>query len=219
MIFGSVWPLGWEGLFLYTFASLRGRWRGDMCRRAVCNVVGRLGDGVRKHVRADAAQRWLLLSVSELWAGAALSLAGFGSGRSVGARGGDNGDCPAWRWSSIAAFCARLMSAVQFYRNVLRSITHIVAVLLGRFAFGLRLLFDVNAKQDGLRYVSFLFRGGRERHSCVLAAVLGYLALLVHFGIGRFFIAIPTEYDRSPFIRKEAPYRVALLSLWRACSL
>ena len=133
MIFGSVWPLGWEGLFLYAFASLRGRWRGDMCRRAVCNVVGRLGDGVRKHVRADAAQRWLLLSVSELWAGAALSLAGFGSGRSVGARGGDNGDCPAWRWSSIAAFCARLMSAVQFYRNVLRSITHIVAVLLGRF--------------------------------------------------------------------------------------
>ena len=133
MIFGSVWPLGWEGLFLYAFASLRGRWRGDMCRRAVCNVVGRLGDGVRKHVRADAAQRWLLLSVSELWAGAALSLAGFASGRSVGARGGDNGDCPAWRWSSIAAFCARLMSAVQFYRNVLRSITHIVAVLLGRF--------------------------------------------------------------------------------------
>ena len=84
---------------------------------------------------------------------------------------------------------------------------------------GLRLLFDVNAKQDGLRYVSFLFRGGRERHSCVLAAVLGYLVLLVHFGIGRFFMAIPTEYDRSPFIRKEAPYRVALLSLWRACSL
>ena len=160
MVFGSVWPLGWEGLFLYAFASLRGRWRGDMCRRAVCNVVGRLGDGVRKHVRADAAQRWLLLSVSELWAGAALSLAGFGSGRSVAARGGDDGDCPAWRWSSIAAFCARLMSAVQFYRNVLRSITHILAVLLGRFAFGLRLLFDVNAKQDGLREVKFLFRGG-----------------------------------------------------------
>ena len=154
MIFGSVWPLGWEGLFLYAFASLRGRWRGDMCRRAVCNVVGRLGDGVRKHVRADAAQRWLLLSVSELWAGAALSLAGFGSGRSVGARGGDNGDCPAWRWSSIVAFCARLMSAVQFYRNVLRSITHIVAVLLGRF--GLDYACCLTERQTGRLAICFV---------------------------------------------------------------
>ena len=123
--------------------------------------------------------------------------------------------------------------AMEFYCRVLRSSYVCRAVLsecfaldhaycrgaVGAFWVGLRLLFDENAKQDGLRYVSFLFRGGRERHSCVLAAVLGYLALLVHFGIGRFFMAIPTEYDRSPFIRKEAPYRVALLSLWRACSL
>ena len=110
------------------------------------------------------------------------------------------------------------MSAVQFYRNVLRSITHIVAVLLGRF--GLDYACCLTERQTGRLaggYVSVPW--GRERHSCVLAAVLGYLVLLVHFGIGRFFMAIPTEYDRSPFIRKEAPYRVALLSLWRACSL
>ena len=36
---------------------------------------------------------------------------------------------------------------------------------------------------------------GRDRHSCVLAALFGYLPLWVHFGFVRFFMAIPTENE------------------------
>ena len=81
------------------------------------------------------------------------------------------------------------------------------AVLLQRFAFGSRRLCGslemscvrftpavcrISAKQDGLRYLAFLFRAGRDRHSCVLAALFGYLPLWVHFGIVRLFVAIST---------------------------
>ena len=63
---------------------------------------------------------------------------------------------------------------------------------------------------------SLLFRGGRERHSCVLAAAWGYLALLVHLGIVRFFVAIPTEFDRSRLYKKKRRIGWALLLLWCA---
>ena len=71
---------------------------GYLSARA-CNADVRLGKAgtagagsAWKRVRADAAQRRLSLFVGELRAGAALSLAGFSSGRSVGARGGDGGN-------------------------------------------------------------------------------------------------------------------------------
>ena len=71
---------------------------GYLSARA-CNADVRLGKagtagagGAWKRVRADAAQRRLSLFVGELRAGAALSLAGFSSGKSVGARGGDGGN-------------------------------------------------------------------------------------------------------------------------------
>ena len=54
----------------------------------------------------------------------------------------------------------------------------------------------LSAKQDGLRYLAFLFRAGRDRHSCVLAALFGYLPLWVHFGFGCFFMAISTGLPR-----------------------
>ena len=49
---------------------------------------------------------------------------------------------------SIAVFCARLTPAVRFYRGVLRSV-HACCLTL-------------SAKQDGLRYLAFLFRGSRS---------------------------------------------------------
>ena len=52
-----------------------------------------------------------------------------------------------------------------------------------------------SAKQNGLRYVPFLFRRGsgspfvRSRWPC------GYRTWWVHFGLARFFMAIPTENE------------------------
>ena len=84
---------------------------------------------------------------------------------------------------SIQMSCVRSAPVIRSSRNVLRSITPAVCRLC--------------AKQDGLRDVPFLFRRGsgslfaRSRMSC------GYRALLVHFGLVRFFMAIPTENERE----------------------
>ena len=52
-----------------------------------------------------------------------------------------------------------------------------------------------SAKQNGLRYVAFLFRRG-SRSSFVRSRMSrGYPALLVHFGTVRFLMAIPTENE------------------------
>ena len=59
-----------------------------------------------------------------------------------------------------------------------------------------------SAKQDGLRYVAFLFRRG-SRSSFVRSRMSrGYPALLVHFGIACFLAAIPTEYERNEGTRR-----------------
>ena len=39
------------------------------------------------------------------------------------------------------------------------------------------------------------YSAGRDRHSCVLAVLFGYLPRLVHFGFGCFFVAISTGYE------------------------
>ena len=55
--------------------------------------------------------------------------------------------------------------AVRFYWNVLRSVHACRAYLLECLAFGSRLsLFLCQEKRDGLRYLAFLFRVGRDRH-------------------------------------------------------
>ena len=41
----------------------------------------------------------------------------------------------------------------------------------------------------------------------------GYQTLLVHFGLVRFFMAIPTEYDRSLLYEKERRFALAFLLL------
>ena len=110
--------------------------------------------------RADAKKRHSASWGRELRAGEGLRLAGFSSGRRACARG----DCPARRCGSVATFCLRFTPVMRFSRNVLRSV-HACCLTL-------------SAKQDGLRYLAFLFRAGRDRHSCVLA-VLARLSAFV----------------------------------------
>ena len=55
-------------------------------------------------------------------------------------------------------------------------------------------LFLCQEKRDGLRDAAFLFRVGRDRREYVLMALYGYRTSLVHFGLVRFLVAIPTEY-------------------------
>ena len=103
------------------------------------------------------------LYARELWAGAMLCLAGFSSGRSLGARGG----CSARRCGSVAALCGRFTSAMRSCWNVLCSITPAVC--------------RMSAKQDGLRNVAFLFRSGsrspvvRSRVAVRLSGLAGSL--------------------------------------------
>ena len=52
-------------------------------------------------------------------------------------------------------------------------------------------------KQDGLRDVPFLFRRGSGSLFARSRMSRGYRALLVHFGLARFFMAIPTENERE----------------------
>ena len=77
---------------------------------------------------------------------------------------------------------------IRSYRYVLRSITPAVCrIAPNRAACGI------------LRSCSAV---GRDRHSCVLAALFGYLPLWVHFGLVRFFMAIPTENERNEGTRR-----------------
>ena len=86
-------------------------------------------------------------------------------------------------------------------------------LLLGRFMFVYACCLPQRAKQDGLRDRAFLFRVGRNRHSCVLMMLCGYQTLWVHFGIARFFPAIPTGCDRSLLYEKERRFALAFLLL------
>ena len=84
---------------------------------------------------------------------------------------------------SIRMSCVRSAPVMHSYRNVLCSITPAVCRLC--------------AKQDGLRYVPFLFRRGSGSPVVRSRMSRGYRALLVHFGLVRFFMAIPTEIERE----------------------
>ena len=113
--------------------------------------------------RADAKKRHSASWGRELRAGEGLRLAGFSSGRRACARG----DCPARRCGSVAMSCLRFTPVMRFSRNVLRSV-HACCLTL-------------SAKQDGLRYLAFLFRRGsrspfvRSRGALRLSAFVGSL--------------------------------------------
>ena len=78
----------------------------------------------------------------------------------------------------VAALCHRLMAGL--------------AVLSPRFAIGSRLSFSSLRKKRRLAVCSVSVPPGRDRHSRVLQCRRGYLPWQVHFGFGRFFMAIPT---------------------------
>ena len=82
------------------------------------------------------------------------------------------------RCGSVGAFCVRRAFGV--------------AVLLGRFALGSRLLFAA-WRQTGRLVICFVsILPGRDRHCAFSRCRCGYLTLLVHFGIVRLFVAIST---------------------------
>ena len=82
---------------------------------------------------------------------------------------------------SIQMSCVRSAPVMRSCRNVSRSITPAVCRLC--------------AKQNGLRDVPFLFRRGSGSLFARSRMSRGYRALLVHFGLARFFMAIPTENE------------------------
>ena len=83
---------------------------------------------------------------------------------------------------------------MRFYCGVLH-LSHVWhTFLLECFAFGSRLLFAAKRQTGRLAVSCVSIPPGRDRHSCVLAALFGYLPLWVHFGFVRFFMAISTGY-------------------------
>ena len=154
----------------------------------------------------------------ELCAGAAFVPAGYSSGRSVCARGGTvgairNAECAIRnfgnelirRCGSIAVFRVWFTPAVRFCWDVWRSVHACRAVLLECLAFGSRLsLFLCQEKRDGLRYLAFLFRRGSESPLVRSRMPCGYRTSPVHFGIVRFFAAIPTETPKKSRRRSES---------------
>ena len=79
--------------------------------------------------------------------------------------------------------------AVLSRRFALARVWHCVPV--AALFLGSRLLFVL--RQTGRLAISCVpIPPGRDRHSCVLAALFGYLTWRVHFGLVRFFMAIPT---------------------------
>ena len=130
---------------------------------------------------------------------------------------------------SLGMSCARITPAVRFCWNVLRSITPAVrfcwnvlrsdhagrAVLSECPAFDYACLavlsrcpvFDHacclphSAKQDGLRYLAFLFRRGRAAGLCVLKRLCGHPTWRVHFWFVRFLTAARGTRGTEPAAR------------------
>ena len=161
---------------------------------------------IRAVFRADAAICHSFSGDRELWAVAALRLAGFSAGRGDCARGGRSarrggsraGLCSSCAGRAILSECRVFVRAHHAFLSECRVFVRAHHAFLSEYpAFDHACCLPHSAKQDGLRDVSFLFRRGsgslfaRSRMSC------GYRALLVHFGLARFFMAIPTEDEET----------------------
>ena len=109
------------------------------------------------------------------------------------------------------------MSVMRFYRNVFRLSHACHAFLSECLACGSYLscvplgmscvrftpaVCRLCAKQDGLRDVPFLFRRGSGSPFVRSRMSRGYRTWLVHFGLARFFMAIPTENERDGGTRR-----------------
>ena len=100
-----------------------------------------------------------------------------------------------------------LCLSLRFCCNVLPSVHAGYAVLSKCLAFGSRLSFFLcQEKRDGLRCLAFLFRRVEIAIRAFSRCWRGYLPWLVHFGIVRLFVAIPTELRPESAIRKGTPF-------------
>ena len=107
-----------------------------------------------------------------------------------------------------------LSLSLRLCRGALPSFMPVLAVLSGRFALGSRLSFFLcQEKRDGLRYLAFLFRRVEIAIRAFSRCWRGYLPLLVHFGLGRFFMAISTGYRGHGATRKRGWRRGLCTSL------
>ena len=107
--------------------------------------------------------------------------------------------CP---YVPIGAFRVRSRLSLRSYWSVSRSITSVPTFLLERFTFDYACCLTHSAKQNGLRNVSFLFRRGSGPPVVRSQRPSDYRTQLVHFGIVRFFAAIPTENKRTKKLRR-----------------
>ena len=81
---------------------------------------------------------------------------------------------------------------MRFYCGVLR-LSHVWhTFLLERFAFGSRLLFAAERQTGRLAISCVSIPPGRDRHSCVLAALARLSAFVGSLRVGRLFAAIST---------------------------
>ena len=88
--------------------------------------------------------------------------------------------------------CAAMRFCCRLWRSVCVCPRGSVAV----FCLRSRLLF-VSRQTGRLAIACVPIPPGRDRHSCVLGALFGYLPWRVHFGFMRFFMAISTGYRRT----------------------
>ena len=115
--------------------------------------------------------------------------------RLVHARLCGDGDAFCPRFMSAVRFWRRVlpwfMPAVRFWRRVLPSVHARRAVLATRLALAHACCLSC-AKQDGLRYLAFLFRRVEIAIRAFSRCWRGYLPRWVHFGFVRFLQAIST---------------------------
>ena len=96
----------------------------------------------------------------------------------------------------------RFTPVMRFYWDVFRLSYAGHTFLSVCLAFDHACCLPHSAKQNGLRYVAFLFRRGSRSPFVRSRMSRGYPALLVHFGIACFLAAIPTEYERNEGTRR-----------------
>ena len=95
---------------------------------------------------------------------------------------------------SVGAFCLGLRAALRLCRGVLPRFARGLAALSRHLALVHACCLPHCAKQDGLRYLAFLFRRVEIAICAFSQRRCGYLPWLVHFGFSRFFMALSTGY-------------------------
>ena len=182
---------------------------------------------MREHaaVIADAAACGAVSWDSESRAGEMLQPAGYRpAGAWVRAGAGLRG-----AGGSVGMSCVRFALVLRFWRGVSCSScachTFLLECLL-RLIYAFRaalsecLMFDHacclphGAKQNGLREAAFLFRRGARSPVVRSQWPCGYRAWRVHFGLARFFVAIPTEDEGTRKRGTESAARCGRVFAW-----